>query len=128
MQEEVFKARLAALKREEDMVKTEAARLEAEKLAYIRELKRVRDEEASRFSTFPVLNNRYLLQNLLGRGGFSEVFQVGAAGLWASRWGSCVRLRAFLARKKKVFNLGTSAWTSKPAAVRAVLPRRRLTS
>jgi hypothetical protein len=39
-------------------------------------MKRMKDEEASRFSSFPVLNNRYLLLNLLGRGGFSEVFKV----------------------------------------------------
>ena len=57
------------------MVKVDLARLETEKMLYIRELKRVRDEDGSRFSSFPVLNDRYLLLSLLGRGGFSEVYR-----------------------------------------------------
>lgn len=36
VQEELYKARLGALKREEDMVRQEAARLDTEKAAYIR--------------------------------------------------------------------------------------------
>ena len=40
------------------------------------QLKLLRDEEASRFAGYPVLNNRYLLLSLLGRGGFSEVHRV----------------------------------------------------
>lgn len=163
LQEEIYKQRLAALKREEDMMRGELSRLEAEKVAHIRrgnasrdprpcntscpavlqaiaaepacgsctgcctagnvdatgrcqtvnilrawlparetrllltaysctctallkrrggglagcrELKRAKDEEASRFSGFPVLHNRYLLLNMLGRGGFSEVYKV----------------------------------------------------
>lgn len=43
---------------------------------YVREVKLARDELASRFSKQPVLHNRYLLLNMLGRGGFSEVFRV----------------------------------------------------
>lgn len=41
-----------------------------------RELKRVKDEEASRFTGGLVMNERYLLLKLIGKGGFSEVFQV----------------------------------------------------
>ena len=41
-----------------------------------RELKRLKDEEGSRFKDNPVLAERYLLLRLLGKGGFSEVFQV----------------------------------------------------
>lgn len=40
-----------------------------------RDLKRARDEDASRFSDLPVLNERYLLVSLLGKGGFSEVYR-----------------------------------------------------
>ncbi len=36
LQEEVYKARLSALKREEEMVRQDAARLEAEKFAHMR--------------------------------------------------------------------------------------------
>ena len=41
-----------------------------------RELKRLKDEERRRFKDNPVLAERYLLLRLLGKGGFSEVFQV----------------------------------------------------
>jgi tousled-like kinase len=39
-------------------------------------LKRVRDEDSSRFSSMGVLAKRYQLLGLLGKGGFSEVFKV----------------------------------------------------
>ena len=75
LQEEIFKARLAAIKRDEDALKAENGRLEMEKNLHIRELKRLRDEEESRFGDYPVMNKRYLLLELLGKGGFSEVFK-----------------------------------------------------
>ncbi|CAK0785493.1 hypothetical protein CVIRNUC_008702 [Coccomyxa viridis] len=75
VQDEIFKVRLAALKREEDALQREKERLEAEKERHFRELKRLKDEEGSRFKDNPVLAERYLLLRLLGKGGFSEVFQ-----------------------------------------------------
>ena len=39
-------------------------------------MKRIRDEDGSRFNNFQILNNRYALLNLLGKGGFSEVYKV----------------------------------------------------
>lgn len=45
-------------------------------LVSCRELKRVRDESGCRFHDRKVLNERYLMGNLLGKGGFSDVYLV----------------------------------------------------
>ena len=55
--------------------------LEKEKSAYWIEFKRIRDEEQSKYcgihrsKTFTVLNDRYLILSILGKGGFSEVYK-----------------------------------------------------
>lgn len=56
--------------------------LTSEKLQHIREIKRVADEDASIYNNFPRLpahptdgKPTYLLTTLLGRGGFSEVYE-----------------------------------------------------
>lgn len=54
----------------------ERDRYELEKGRLIREMKRIRDEDGSHFNNFQILNHRYALLNLLGRGGFSEVYKV----------------------------------------------------
>lgn len=54
----------------------ERDRYELEKTRLIREMKRIRDEDGSRFNNFQILNQRYALLNLLGKGGFSEVYKV----------------------------------------------------
>ncbi len=46
-------------------------------LCHVRTIKRLQEEDSSRFNAFPVLGNRYVLMNMLGKGGFSEVFKVG---------------------------------------------------
>ena len=61
---------------EEEAALKHRDRLEQEKRCLIREMKRCRDEDASPFNHFPILNKRYALLNLLGKGGFSEVFKV----------------------------------------------------
>lgn len=58
------------------MVLRERDRYELDKGRLIREMKRIRDEDGSRFNNFPILNRRYALLNLLGKGGFSEVYKV----------------------------------------------------
>ena len=75
LSEEVHKSRVAIIRKEEEAIKTERESLEREKAAHIRALKRVRDEDGSRFNDHPVLGDRYVLMNLLGRGGFSEVYK-----------------------------------------------------
>ncbi|KAL0369462.1 UNVERIFIED_CONTAM: Serine/threonine-protein kinase TOUSLED [Sesamum angustifolium] len=60
---------------EEEAVMRERDRYELEKGRLIREMKRIRDEDGSRFNNFQILNHRYALLNLLGKGGFSEVYK-----------------------------------------------------
>lgn len=73
--DEIYKSRLASIKREEENVMRERDRYELEKGKLIREMKRIRDEDGSRFNNFQILNHRYALLNLLGKGGFSEVYK-----------------------------------------------------
>ncbi|XP_077225862.1 protein kinase superfamily protein [Tasmannia lanceolata] len=75
VQDEIFKSRLASIKREEETSLRERDRYELEKGRLIREMKRIRDEDGSRFNNFQILNHRYALLNLLGKGGFSEVYK-----------------------------------------------------
>ena len=72
----MHKTRVNQLRREEEAISREREVLEREKLALAREIKRTRDEDDSRFNDFPMLGGqepgceRYVLTNLLGRGGF----------------------------------------------------------
>ncbi|GAB4824572.1 hypothetical protein Ancab_007445 [Ancistrocladus abbreviatus] len=75
IQDEIYKSRLASIKREEEVLLRERDRYELEKGRLIREMKRIRDEDGSRFNNFPILNHRYAVLNLLGKGGFSEVYK-----------------------------------------------------
>ncbi|CAI9105883.1 OLC1v1004905C1 [Oldenlandia corymbosa var. corymbosa] len=75
IQDEIYKSRLACIKREEETIMRERDRYELEKARLIREMKRIRDEDGSRFNNFQILNHRYALLNLLGKGGFSEVYK-----------------------------------------------------
>lgn len=68
--------RQSALKKEDADLQVEMEKLERERNLHIRELKRIHNEDQSRFNSHPVLNERYLLLMLLGKGGFSEVHKV----------------------------------------------------
>ncbi|XP_050904051.1 serine/threonine-protein kinase TOUSLED isoform X2 [Lathyrus oleraceus] len=75
IQDEIYKARLANIKREEETILRAKERYDLEKGRLVREMKRIRDEDGSRFNSFQILNHRYALLNLLGKGGFSEVYK-----------------------------------------------------
>ena len=55
--------------------------LEKEKVYYLQEFKRMRDEEFSKYcginskNQFTVLKDRYLILSVLGKGGYSEVYK-----------------------------------------------------
>eukprot|EP01134_Creolimax_fragrantissima_P004024 CFRG4024T1 len=74
-QQEILRIRLYNLKKQETELMNERSRLDRERNLHIRQLKRIRDEDKSVFSTCPVVHDRYLLLELLGKGGFSEVFK-----------------------------------------------------
>jgi tousled-like kinase len=74
-QEEIYKMRLKKLAADEKTLAAELESLELDKLRHRREIKLLRDYDASRFHSHPVLNRRYVLQRLIGKGGFSEVFK-----------------------------------------------------
>ena len=71
--EEILKLRQNSLKKDDAEIATEMEKLERERNLHIRELKRIHNEDQSRYNNHPVLNDRYLLLMLLGKGGFSEV-------------------------------------------------------
>ncbi|XP_052797810.1 serine/threonine-protein kinase tousled-like 2 isoform X2 [Mya arenaria] len=71
--DDIMKLRQAALKKEDVDLQLELEKLERERNLHIRELKRIHNEDNSRFKDHQILNDRYLLLNLIGKGGFSEV-------------------------------------------------------
>lgn len=85
--DEILKLRQNALKKEDTDLQLETEKLERERNLHIRELKRIHNEDQSRFNNHPVLNDRYLLLMLLGKGGFSEVHK--AFDLKEQRYVAC---------------------------------------
>jgi serine/threonine protein kinase len=73
---EIAHLNIARLRAVKDRLHLEKQELEKEKQLHIKESKRISDEQASKYQMGEsVLNGRYLLMSLLGRGGQSEVFQ-----------------------------------------------------
>eukprot|EP00250_Pteridium_aquilinum_P035223 c891_g1_i1 orf=671-2644(+) len=87
VQEEMCKCRLLSIKREEEAVLRDRDRLELDRARHLREMRRIKDEDGSRFNNYPILNKRYTLLNLLGKGGFSEVYK--AYDLVENRYVAC---------------------------------------
>ncbi len=64
------------LKRTDEQVKERQRRLHADRILYMKQLKTYRAQEDSTFNSYPLLGNRrYQILNMLGKGGFSEVYK-----------------------------------------------------
>mmetsp|Transcript_117785 Transcript_117785/g.366988 ORF Transcript_117785/g.366988 Transcript_117785/m.366988 type:complete len:376 (-) Transcript_117785:72-1199(-) len=73
---EISNCRMSFLGREELALKEREQRLEAERALHLKRAQRLEAAERSNFRTYPLLaESRYQLLNLIGRGGFSEVFR-----------------------------------------------------
>ena len=70
----IVQLRINALKKEEAEVMDEMRRLNAQRYTHLREMRRLQDQESSKRNKYELLVDRYLLLNLLGKGGFSEVY------------------------------------------------------
>lgn len=73
--DELLHVRLQSLRERETKLDARLSRLTAERELLVREVRRQSDERQSRFGTCPTLHGRYVLLDMLGRGGFSEVFR-----------------------------------------------------
>lgn len=97
--------RQASLKKEDTDLSLEMEKLERERNLHIRELKRIHNEDQSRFNNHVVLHDRYLFIQLLGKGGFSEVHKVGADGVTAP--GVSLVSSELLKQKRKLYKFGS---------------------
>jgi tousled-like kinase len=85
--DEVLRLRQLTLKREECDLVQDLDKLDRERNIHIRELKRLYNEDHSRFNQNNILNDRYLILSLIGKGGFSEVHR--AFDLREQRYVAC---------------------------------------
>eukprot|EP00350_Pseudokeronopsis_sp_OXSARD2_P011001 CAMPEP_0170553866 /NCGR_PEP_ID=MMETSP0211-20121228/11704_1 /TAXON_ID=311385 /ORGANISM="Pseudokeronopsis sp., Strain OXSARD2" /LENGTH=436 /DNA_ID=CAMNT_0010862487 /DNA_START=666 /DNA_END=1976 /DNA_ORIENTATION=- len=80
-QKEIYLFKQKLYENEEKRIKEEMGILEKERVIYMNEFKRVRDEECSKYNgiqskkRYSSLAGKYLLLSLLGKGGYSEVYK-----------------------------------------------------
>ena len=78
---EIYQFKIKMLENEEKSLRDELVQLEREKIVYMNEFRRVRNEESSQYcgvsskGSYTVLKDRYLLLGILGKGGYSEVYK-----------------------------------------------------
>eukprot|EP00403_Amphidinium_massartii_P003152 CAMPEP_0178378654 /NCGR_PEP_ID=MMETSP0689_2-20121128/4540_1 /TAXON_ID=160604 /ORGANISM="Amphidinium massartii, Strain CS-259" /LENGTH=620 /DNA_ID=CAMNT_0019998735 /DNA_START=140 /DNA_END=1998 /DNA_ORIENTATION=- len=72
---EICSHRTAFLTREENAIREREQRLAAERQLHFKKLQRLQAASASAHRNYPLFKNRYQILNLIGRGGFSEVFR-----------------------------------------------------
>lgn len=73
---EISNSRLLLIQREEMQVKEREQRLHVEQALHLKRVQRLEAAERSNFRTYPLLaDERYQLLNMIGRGGFSEVYR-----------------------------------------------------
>lgn len=78
---EIYQFKLKMYENEERRLREELHLLDKEKIQYMQEFKRMRDEEFSKYcgiqtkNQFTVLKDRYLILSILGKGGYSEVYK-----------------------------------------------------
>lgn len=73
--EELCRTRLLTIKREVSFLQQEQEELETQKRQLVRAERLYLDEAASKYCSYPIVDQRYLFLELLGKGGFSEVFK-----------------------------------------------------
>lgn len=74
--EEIYQLRNSIYKKDLNELKQLELETNYQKLMHIRFCKLLADENISRYNHNPVLNSRYVLMYLIGKGGFSEVYKV----------------------------------------------------
>jgi len=73
---EINNYRLSFVGREEMMVRDRESRLHVERALHLKRVQRLEAAERSNFRNYPLLaDERYQLLNMIGRGGFSEVYR-----------------------------------------------------
>ncbi|CAJ1389463.1 unnamed protein product [Effrenium voratum] len=63
------------IKREDQAIKERETRLMADRTLYLKQKMLLQAEDMSRFKHYPILKDRYQLLNMIGRGGFSEIYK-----------------------------------------------------
>ncbi|CAE7505940.1 TOUSLED [Symbiodinium natans] len=74
-QREVCNHRMEYIRREDTAIKERESCLRAERHAFLQNKMLVNAEDKSRFRHYPLVKDRFQLLNLIGKGGFSEIYK-----------------------------------------------------